>query len=623
LSIDKALSIIVKLHTLKLIKLQAMHKHYQLLKKGLISSAFMLCAITLSAQGVSCEDAQQIATNATYNADGPSDGNGCFHCTGATHADWYYFDAPRNGEMTISACGRGINATDSRLWINSGTCSNLNEVAANDDACGLLDGYASTISNLSVIGGSRYYIEWDNRWSPDAFAFDFTYTPTCNNPTNIDFTEVTNTSFKFNWASSNVGVNYDIEYGVVGFIPGSGFNLNGVSSEENAVLIDNLTPGTTYSVFIQEDCGYSVQTANVGPNNQTTNFSAPPSNDLCSGATAVECGQTYNGSIVNATELGNPEGQCGTSSITPGVWFSHTGTGDRITLSLCASNYNTRLMVFEGSCEAYTCVAGNDNSADCSFNRSKLSFNTSLDVSYLIFVSGAEAVSANYVLNVSCNAPCQEPENDDCANATSLTIAPQTECNATAGSNICADLAMQANECETNLGIADVWYSFNSGNLTSVIMTMTLNSAGPMSYALYESCDGTAIDCNTFNIVTNTALNNLTVNTEYMLQVWNGGGIDAGTFDICLSEPIGSGFETNTVEQNPISMYPNPANGDIVNISGSGLLEVSLFSVDGKHISNTKLLDEGTLDISSVESGVYLVSIIQNGKSTMLRLVKE
>jgi hypothetical protein len=118
-------------------------------------------------------------------------------------------------------------------------------------------------------------------------------------------------------------------------------------------------------------------------------------------------------------------------------------------------------------------------------------------------------------------------------------------------------------------------------------------------------------------------LNNLTVNTEYMLQVWNGGGIDAGTFDICLSEPIGSGFETNTVEQNPISMYPNPANGDIVNISGSGLLEVSLFSVDGKHISNTQLLDEGTLDISSVESGVYLVSIIQNGKSTMLRLVKE
>lgn len=592
--------------------------------KGCFAAFLFTLITTLSfAQGNTCVTAAELDVSGTYNANGASDGNGCFNCTGATHADWYYFTAPKNGSISISACGRGLNASDSRLWVYSGSCESLSQVAANDDACGLTGGYAAAINNVSVTAGNTYYLEWDDRWDDRAFEFDFQFTPECNNPTNIAFSQVTNNSFVVNWTSTNDGADFILEYGALGFIPGNGTEIEGVVGIDNPVAISGLNAGTTYAVYVQEDCGLNTQTNNVGPFTQTTKFSAPPVNDLCAAASPIFCGQTYTGSIINATETGNPSGTCGTSSTSPGVWFKFTGSGDRITLSLCNSNYNTRMMVYAGVCEDYICVTGNDNSSDCALNRSKVSVNTNNGTSYLVFVSGANGLTGNYSLLVSCDAACAAPANDDCSNPTSLVIAPQTECEVTAGTNVCATLAKSPNECELSLGIADVWYSFNTGALTDVIMSVDLLGADQLKYALYDACGNEALSCGTVNLLTSEVLTDLTMNTDYLLQIWNGGGDEAGAFEICLSAPIGSSVNERTEDKLVVSVFPNPTQGNLVNVQGEGDLEIAIFAIDGKQVFKTTIVNQGQLNLTGLNNGVYFVEVKQEQKTNIIRLVKD
>jgi len=594
-----------------------------LIKSCLATIALSLFTTVSFAQGSTCVTAAQLDVEGTYNANGASEGNGCFNCVGATHADWYYFTAPKNGSISISACGRGLNASDSRLWVYSGSCESLTQVAANDDACGLTGGYAASVNNISVTEGNTYYLEWDDRWDDRAFEFDFQFTPECNNPTNVTFSQVTNNSFIVDWTSSNGGADFILEYGPLGFVPGTGTEIEGVVGVDNPVLIDGLNTGTTYSIYIQEDCGLNTETNNVGPNNQTTKFSAPPSNDLCDGATPIFCGQTYTGSIINATEIDNPTGTCGTSSTTPGVWFKFTGSGDNITLSLCGSNYNTRMMVYAGVCQDYVCVTGNNNSVDCTLNRSKVSFNTSNGTPYLVFVSGNNGLTGNYSLEVTCDAACTAPANDECANAANLVIAPQTECNVTAGTNECASLAKTANDCEATLGIADVWYSFNTGTLTDVVMDVDLIDAAQLKYALYDVCGQEALSCGTVNLLTAEILTDLLPNTDYLLQLWNGGGVEAGAFEICLSAPIGSSVNEQAQESLSVTVFPNPTRGNKVTVQGEGTINVTVFAVDGKQVINTTIVNQGQLDLTDLNNGVYFVEVKQDQKTNIIRLVKD
>ncbi|MFM7354139.1 MAG: hypothetical protein ACKO1G_14185, partial [Microcystis aeruginosa] len=67
---------------------------------------------------------------------------------------------------------------------------------------------------------------------------------------------------------------------------------------------------------------------------------------------------------MNATQSGTGEGLAcgGFTQNQPGVWYSIVGSGSNINTSLCASAWDSRIQVFTGaSCDAVTCVGGNDN----------------------------------------------------------------------------------------------------------------------------------------------------------------------------------------------------------------------------------------------------------------------
>ncbi|MBC8755519.1 T9SS type A sorting domain-containing protein [Kordia sp. YSTF-M3] len=69
------------------------------------------------------------------------------------------------------------------------------------------------------------------------------------------------------------------------------------------------------------------------------------------------------------------------------------------------------------------------------------------------------------------------------------------------------------------------------------------------------------------------------------------------------------------------SMYPNPSNGSTVTISSASnnAKDVKVYSIIGRQVINTTITN--TLDVSGLQSGVYVVQITENGKSATKKLV--
>jgi len=69
------------------------------------------------------------------------------------------------------------------------------------------------------------------------------------------------------------------------------------------------------------------------------------------------------------------------------------------------------------------------------------------------------------------------------------------------------------------------------------------------------------------------------------------------------------------------SMYPNPANGNTVTITSASnnAKDVKVYSMIGKQVINTTITN--TLDVSGLQSGIYVVQITENGKSATKKLV--
>lgn len=141
---------------------------------------------------------------------------------------------------------------------------------------------------------------------------------------------------------------------------------------------------------------------------------APECQDTaCELATPIACNSSVTGSTVGAAV--HPGASfCGTSLGTGGtVWYTLVGTGETTTITTCSAltNYDTKLWVYSGSCDALVCEAGSDDSV-CAFSslHSTVAFVPAVGVTYYIAVGGYNAAAGNFELSVSCGTPgCTDP----------------------------------------------------------------------------------------------------------------------------------------------------------------------------------------------------------------------
>jgi len=103
------------------------------------------------------------------------------------------------------------------------------------------------------------------------------------------------------------------------------------------------------------------------------------------------------------------------------------------------------------------------------------------------------------------------------------------------------------------------------------------------------------------------------------------GNVGTCTFELTVESVLGT---NDNVFSNAIVMYPNPANEQVIisNSSNIALERVMMFDVVGKLVSNIDMRGtqgEKVIDISNLQSGVYMVQIQGENASVTKRLIKE
>jgi hypothetical protein len=267
---------------------------------------------------------------------------------------------------------------------------------------------------------------------------------------------VTTTGASFTW---NVGCEetaWDIEYGPVGYTPGTGTSA---PVAVTAATLSGLTPATAYHAYVRSDCDVDGESTWVGPVLFTT-LALPPANDNCEDAIAINCASgAVSGTNVGATTSLGETTTFGTTN--NAVWYSLIGDGSQVTLSTCGgATYDNYIRVYSGSCGDYTDVTFSD---DFCGTQAQVTFSALSGTTYYILVSGfGQGNSGPFTMNVSCIAP---PANDNCANAVALT------CGGTqAGTTVAATQGADEDA-------AGVWYSILGDG-----STITVSNCGAGSF---------------------------------------------------------------------------------------------------------------------------------------------
>ena len=85
---------------------------------------------------------------------------------------------------------------------------------------------------------------------------------------------------------------------------------------------------------------------------------------------------------------------------------------------------------------------------------------------------------------------------------------------------------------------------------------------------------------------------------------------------------IDTGLSTTDNEKLDMRIYPNPVNENFVTIISpvEGLKEIEVYSVTGRKVMNTST-HKSTLNLSSFNTGFYMIKVTINGQSKVSKLV--
>ncbi len=108
---------------------------------------------------------------------------------------------------------------------------------------------------------------------------------------------------------------------------------------------------------------------------------------------------------------------------------------------------------------------------------------------------------------------------------------------------------------------------------------------------------------------------------------WGYGGVDCTddsetTFDSTCVYPFVSSLSTEGFSTSELSIYPNPVNSGTVNIKSQlqGTKNIVLYDIMGRTVLNTQL-NSDVLDVSSIKTGMYLLEVSINGRSSVTKLI--
>ena len=316
-------------------------------------------------------------------------------------------------------------------------------------------------------------------------------------------------------------------------------------------FLTNLNPSTQYFYTVKSYQGTNVSTG-CTERNFTTGTAVPPANDECADAItltvnpALTCTTTTPGNTLGST-MSMAAAPC---SGTPNddVWYKFvaTSTSHLVTLSNVVSTGTTTgitdmyFQVLSGACGTMTSVLCSDPDSNI------LTGLTPGQTYYVRVYTYTATATASASFNICVSTPPPPPANDDCANAVTVTVNPDTNCGSvTSGTTSGGTSSAVAVGTCTGTPDDDVWYKFiatataHTFQLKNVVSVGSSSSTSLYAQVFSGVCGAlTSTTCVTSN-ANYTLLNGLTVGQTYYVRVYNseansGASLYANTFDMCI-----------------------------------------------------------------------------------------
>ncbi len=292
-----------------------------------------------------------------------------------------------------------------------------------------------------------------------------------------------------------------------------------------------------------------------GDSGQVLQFSmsicVPPviTNDDCSNAYAIACGDSVTGETLTATNSGG--------NAAPDVFYKFTGTGtpQLVTVSLCAAtDYDSYLRVFD-DCDLANELAGNDDFCGL---QSEVTFQSDGTSTYYIMVEGFGSNAGNFSLDVTCMDPLP---NDGCEGAIAVSCG-----DSVSGSTVGATIDNAAT-CGTSITSPGVWYKLedNSGLAGDITLSLCNGTDYDSKISVYSgSCaalvcvDGNDDACGLQSEISFATDGNT---TYYILIHGFGGATGNFTLDVtCTPTPPPNDMIVNSIDVDEIGFpYTDPS----------------------------------------------------------------
>jgi hypothetical protein len=480
------------------------------------------------------------------------------------------FTSPMNMQIRLKETSNAIEV----VYNISGTFGS--SILAQVGLRGASNGFPTNINNRSVATGVNTWpastagtsntatCEILNTLIP-ASGLTYTWAPqTCPAPTTQGVTNVTANSAQLTWVSGGGSGTYKVEWGPQGFTPGSGTVINNAVSPQS---IAGLTGATNYAFYVQQMCGASGNSANAGP----FNFISGTAGEDCSTAPTVSvalslaaCNFT---TVSSGVSQNGPNGNCSDATgnlANDDRWYKFVApsTGKKLVITTTAGTVNDWVMQLWSSCglnpnDLVKC--GDDENG----------FMPEITLCQNEYVAGqtyyirawtySQSLTGTMNLCVYQDVPCiVAPANDECINATRLTVNNSTGCPAGTVSftDLSATPSGDAATCDASTK-NDVWFVFNTGNLGDIRATFTKGTATTLKAQLLFECGGQEIACWNPADGTPKILSGLNPVADYILRVWSDAGT-AGTFSVCLNDVCAN--PTATLSGNTTICPGNTAN---------------------------------------------------------------
>ncbi|WP_158629442.1 T9SS type A sorting domain-containing protein [Flavobacterium microcysteis] len=489
-------------------------------------------------------------------------------------------------------------------------------------ACGQLNSLAFGENNSTptpqLIIGTTYYVRVFSRGNPSSSTFEIcinTPPPITNDEcldatvltVNSDLTCTSTTSGHLMGATltdTNFMANGDVWYSFTATAPTNRISL---SYEDNEAMLSfdfytgncgaltnvsdstpNLIPGATYYIRV-----FSYSEVPIATTFDICVQTPPrPNNDDCTNAIALSvntdqsCTLKTSGTVIGATRSVE-------NSAIPGilndVWYTFTATATTHKISFLNLEETERngvgYEVLEGNCGQLISIDSSPSG--------KISSLTVGNTYYIRVFSIPQYISWSFTFDICISIPLPPPVNDECSNAITLAINPDTSCTLKSAGTI--DEAKDSGEGSNMLGAPDddIWYKFVATATSHTISILDIE--GDPAYLIYELmqgiCGGQLGSIYT-TFRQSSKISGLTIGETYYIRVFSSDqGVNyTTTFNICIALPPPPPVNDNC--QNAINLPINP--------------DASCTQVIGGTIAGaTNSLEDGSGEIGTPDDDVW------------------